>query len=169
MSQKSPSWALRLNEDNTYAVRHIESRMRVGNDMTHREAEFVVARLNKELPDYDMRAVKLEHAEVIRNILESALAERPRRKLSKYVAVVTVRVPLWSETEEEARTVIQEMLDSDELFSYTDEFVPTLEVSTLVNEEEKYNDPVYVVVRGGIEEVERVPFIPVDAAAADST
>lgn len=89
------------------------------------------------------------------------MALRPNRELDQYMCTITMRIPVWAKDAESARTLLQEMLENDEVYSYVDEFEPVLEVTELQGKNSDFNPPAYAVTSSGLEEVDRLPYVPV--------
>ena len=158
-----PLWVARLRNEGCegWVVIHTWSGMRVGVRFGHTEALHVADCLNRDLPSLDIKDATEHHAQLLRSILGAAMALRPDRELDQYLCTITVRIPVWAKDAESARTLLQEMLENDEVYSYVDEFEPVLEVTELQAQDGGFNPPAYAVTPSGLEEVDRLPYVPV--------
>lgn len=157
-----PLWVVQPRSDGSegWVVIHAHSGMRVGSRFGHAEALRIAECLNRDLPALDIKYATDNHAQLIHRILGAAMALRPKRNLNQYVCTITMQIPVWAESEESARVLLQEMLETDEIYSYTDEFEPALEVAKLAPGS-NFNQPAHAVTPSGLEEVERLPYVPV--------
>ena len=160
MSQ--PIWEVHPRSDG-WTVVHTPSKMRAGICFGHEEALHVAEALNRDLPTFDVLTAHNHHADLLRAILGAAMRLRPKRELNQFLAVVTIKIPVWARDKASTEVLLQSMLENDEIYSYTDEFEPELSVTEIVNTDGTYNEPAYAVTTGGLEEVERLPYVPIKA------
>lgn len=151
-----------LDEGPPVAVRHKESGLSLGRGYCMRGAKHLLETLEREFPELDMALITVDELARLKGILMEAKELKPERKMKRLVVRVTLEMPVWASSEEQAMQVVQEMQDAYELWDYTEDFDTVVTVSA--DYPNDYNQPDWVITPSGLEEVDRAPFKPVQVS-----
>lgn len=131
----------------------------LGRGYSHSGAEYLLERLNLEFPDLEEDKITMSDVARLKELIMEAKALKPEKRMKRLVVRVVMEIPVWSSSEEQAKQIFDEMEDNYELWDYSEDF----ETKIVVTKEypDDFNDPNWVVTPSGIEEVDRVPYRPV--------
>ena len=140
-------------------VRHKTSGLALGKGYCMKGAKYLYEALTREFPELEIAGIGIDELARLKGLLVEAIDLKPERKMKRVLIKVTMEIPVWASSEEQALQVAQEMEDAYELWDYTEDFGTVISVSSVFPDD--YQQPAWVITPAGLEEVERAPFKPV--------